>query len=135
MPTNMTEITAAVQTYDEAMVVMVKDGEVANVAVVGPDSGDWLEAVENDYDAIELVGENDRPAPGWKSNTTGWFDAPEPEPLTPEQEAAIAEAEAERVAAEERRQALRAEAEAVLTDPNASFADQAAAQQYLDGAV
>lgn len=125
------QVKAALTKYDEAMLVLIKGGEVMNVTVVNESSKAWLYAVVQEYDVIELVGERDRPAPGWVYDGMKWTVPPTAEP-TPEKVEAVEKAKDQVMAAERRRRSLCEEAERILADPSSTFADRAAAQDLLD---
>lgn len=120
------EIRNATAAHGEALVALIKDGEVVGVAVVREDSANWLDAMAEDHDAIQLVGENERPAPGWKVKDGRWQRPPEPEP-TPEE----AEAREQDAAVAEETERLIAEAREIVTDPDAPVADKREAVVFL----
>lgn len=75
--------------YDETYAALIKDDEVANTIVVDPSAKDWgkfRSGLLEDYDAVEIVGERERPSPGWLYNEAdNDWEAPPREP-TPEPE-------------------------------------------------
>lgn len=64
--------------YDEIMYALIKGDEVFNCIVSSPEFADELQK-SGDYDAVILVGERERPSPGWRWDGTKWH-RPEPEP-------------------------------------------------------
>lgn len=72
--------------YDETFAALIRGDEVVDTIVVDPDDAEFLEELAGDFDAVEIVGDRDRPSPGWIWDGNVWTppaSGPEPEPTPP----------------------------------------------------
>lgn len=64
----------------ETYAALIRGGTVETVVVIDPADEGYLATLTETYDAVEVVGDRDRPGAGW-SFARGAFVAPVPEPV------------------------------------------------------
>lgn len=64
----------------ETYAALIRGGTVETVAVIDPADEEYTADLKAEYDAVEIVGDRQRPGAGWSFTRAGGFVAPVPEP-------------------------------------------------------